>query len=90
MAPAAPVASATPSFSTVSTTRPSSTRTVTEHFSAFPCRSTFVVASRTTQPSADCTSAGSPAVSPLTSEAMPAAESTPRAPASSTSRATSR
>ncbi len=74
----------------MSTTRPSEIRTVTAHFSALPCRSTFVVASRTTQPSADWTSAGSPAVSPVTSESMPAAESTPLAPASSTSRATSR
>src|SRR5690606_41720626 len=53
--PPAPLPRPAPSFSTVSTTRPSTVRTVTAHQVASPCRSTFVVASRTTQPSADCT-----------------------------------
>src|SRR5690606_10503449 len=47
--PPAPLPRPAPSFSTVSTTRPSTVRTVTAHQVASPCRSTFVVASRTTQ-----------------------------------------
>src|SRR5690606_34500603 len=88
--PPAPLPRPAPSFSTVSTTRPSTVRTVTAHQVASPCRSTFVVASRTTQPSADCTRGGSPAGRPVTSQSMPAAASTPRAPASSASRSASR
>ncbi|GAQ76905.1 hypothetical protein T45_08717 [Streptomyces turgidiscabies] len=80
----------TPSFSTVSTTRPSLTRTSTPHHPASPCRSTFVVASRTTHPSADCTSPGSPTASPLTSHEIPAAVNTLCAPRSSALRSASR
>jgi len=73
--PAWPPARA-PVVSTVSTTCPSATRTTTAHRRS-PCRSTFVSASRTTQPSADCTSAGRPTDSRFTSQAIPAALTRP-------------
>ncbi|PAU49591.1 hypothetical protein CK936_06925, partial [Streptomyces albireticuli] len=84
-------ASGAPSFSMTSTATPSTIRSRTAHRPASVCRSTLVVASRTTQASADCTGAGScpPAVSSIR-HSIPAAESTPRAPTSSVGRSASR
>ncbi len=74
----------TPSFSTSSTAAPPDTRSRNVQLAASECRSTLVAASRTTQPSTDCASAGS-ASAPDSSvrQSTFAARSTEAAPISS-------